>query len=265
MKKLENEFIDQTRWNEKGKSTLAKIEDDPENFLVDPSNFSGDVTDLIKSLGNLKNKKILEFGCGRGWLSVALAKLGANVSSIDIGENLIMASRKVAELNNVECNFSVGSIDDLKFDDHSFDYVVGNAILHHLPKKGVENSLSEAYRVLKPGGMAMFIEPIENSKLFEFLQNMIPIARRPSILQRKKWEKFLKEVDDRALSNKELINGKGHFRKVTFKYYGFLIRFNNLLSSSFLINLLKKLDVLLTNRYSPVKKMSQKVLIQYKK
>jgi hypothetical protein len=94
---------------------------------------------------------------------------------------------------------------------------------------------------------------------------MIPIARRPSILQRKKWEKFLKEVDDRALSNKELINGKGHFRKVTFKYYGFLIRFNNLLSSSFLINLLKKLDVLLTNRYSPVKKMSQKVLIQYKK
>jgi 2-polyprenyl-3-methyl-5-hydroxy-6-metoxy-1,4-benzoquinol methylase len=102
MKTIEDEFVSQARWNAKGKSTLALIKDNPEKFFVNSSNFSSDKMDLIESMGNLENKTILEFGSGRGKLSVALAKLGANVTGIDIGENLIEVSKKIAELNNVE-------------------------------------------------------------------------------------------------------------------------------------------------------------------
>ncbi|MBN1874738.1 MAG: class I SAM-dependent methyltransferase [Anaerolineae bacterium] len=244
---------------------MAVIQDTPEKFVIDPEKLSIEKLDLIKAMSDIEKKQILEFGSGRGEFSVALAKLGGIVTGIDIGENLIELARRVATTNNVDCEFVVGSIDKLQFEDNLFDFVVGNGILHHLPKKAVLNSLNEAYRVLKPGGMALFTEPIENSRVFDFVQNLFPVGRRPSILQRAKWIAFLEAADDRALSNAELTDAKGCFREIEFKYYGLLIRLTRLFPGSKFRQLLQTIDLFLTHKYSPIKKLSRVILVTYRK
>ena len=194
VKKVEDTYRDQSRWNDAyGRSNLAVIDDAPERFIIDPAKLPRQQLDLVAALPNIEKKEILEFGSGRGEFSVALAKLGGVVTGIDIGEDLTKLATRVAAVNGVECRFIVGCIDKLPFGDGSFDYVVGKAILHHLPRMGVVDAVREACRVLRPGGMALFVEPIENSKLFDLLQNLFPVGQsgtpqyRPSMLQRARW------------------------------------------------------------------------------
>jgi hypothetical protein len=113
--------------------------------------------------------------------------------------------------------------------------------------------------------MALFIESIENSKTFDFMQNLVPVGDRPSILKREKWKKHLKQADDRTLTNKELISSKDRFNEIEFKYYGLLIRLKRLFPNPAFKNVLTTIDTFLTHRYSPFKGLSQKVLVKYKK
>lgn len=281
MKKVKKEFQCQSKWNNVyGKANLLKMKEKPEQFLIDKNDIGKLLKikhDLVKAMlkGNassneLKNLKILELGSGRGEFSILLTKMGGDVTGIDIGIDLVDLSKQTAKLNKVICDFIVGSIDQLPFDDCTFDFVVGNAILHHLPEKGIKDTLSEAYRVLKHGGQALFTEPLENSKLFDFIQNLIPVGKgtpqnRPSILQHKEWKKYLQEADDRALTNKELVSAKGEFDSISFTYYGFLSRLVRLFRNVRFRKLLSKIDVLLTHRFSPIKKLSQSGLVIYKK
>ena len=269
---VELAFKNQERWDQEyGKLGLASIRNSPETFVVDLVNLSKEKQDLIDTMRDVNEKLILELGCGRGEMAVTLARLGAKVTGIDIGESLVELARQVAAVNNVRCEFNTGSVDKLDFRDNSFDFVIGASILHHLPIKGVIESLSESYRVLRPGGLALFVEPIENSKIFDFLQNLFPVGTpntdqyRPSILQRGKWTAYLQKVDDRSLSDKELIQAKDRFSRVEFRHYGLFIRLERLVTNVKFLNFLREVDSLLTHRYSPLKRLSQTVLVVYRK
>ena len=219
----------------------------------------------------MSGKVVLDLGCGQGETSVILAQQGAIVSGIDIGENLIELSRRVAEVNEVECAFTVGSIHALPYENDSFDQVVGLAILHHLNEEGILVSLSEAHRVLKPGGSATFLEPVENCKLFDKIQSVIPVGTpgdsqyRPSILQRGKWAKFVEEADDRPLTERELRNAGSIFDEINIEYHEWLVRLSRVIPGVFAESVFRVVDLLLTHRYSPVKKLSRLVVVEYKK
>ncbi len=178
-------------------------------------------------------------------------------------------AQSVAQVNEVECEFVVGSIDALPFPDESFDVVVGSAILHHLPRQGVVDALGEAYRVLRPGGRALFIEPIENSRLFDLAQNLLPVGKpgtpryRPSVLQRAQWKAYLEAADDRSLSNAELMAARGRFPGVDFSYYGWLARLERVFHNAEVRKVLARMDVFLTHPNSPVRKLSQTTLVTY--
>jgi len=270
MSKIKEEFVVQHRWNYYGISKLEDVNLNPEKFIIDLQKLDKIQYDLIRSIGDIKGKTVLEFGSGCGEFSVALAKLGARVTGIDIGSDLVKLSNLVAELNDVRCEFVTGSIDKLDFENEIFDFVIGMDILHHLPKHMVIDSLHEAYRVIKPEGKAFFIEPIENSKLFDFIQNLFPLGSdsnqyRPSILQREKWKKYINEADDRSLSTNELINAKNGFSKVECKYYGLFIRLTRIFHGKIFRRILNNIDSLLTKKYSPIKKLSQQILVIYEK
>lgn len=269
---IEHVVKDQSRWNDAyGKANLEDIQISPDKFIVDPTKLPRQQLDILHAMSDIKEKRILEYGSGRGEFSTALAKLGAIVIGIDLGEDLVRLSKTVAELNNVKVDFVVGSIDELYFDNGIFDFVVGNNILHHLTRRGVVDSLKEAFRVLKPGGVALFTEPIEDSKIFDFIQNLFPIGKphalqsRPSILQREEWKRYLREADDRSLSSTELMDAKGSFKEIEFEYYGLLIRLIRLFPNAKFRELMKAIDSLLTHKYSPIRKLSQSVLVIYRK
>ena len=130
-------------------------------------------------LGDVRGLRIVDFGCGSGANSVLLANRGAHVWAVDISEDLIRLGQRRMDVSGRPggAQFIVGSAHDLPFPEGSIDIVFGIAILHHLDLKLVSR---EVHRVLKPGGRAIFQEPVRNSALVRFLRSLVPY-RAPDI------------------------------------------------------------------------------------
>lgn len=103
------------------------------------------IIDLIEP-----GKTILDAGCGEGTLSILLAKAGFNVVGVDLSEANVASARAYAEREedlSGTVRFEIGDAENLPFSDNSFDYVVSNHVLEHLPS--FEKGLSEIKRVTK--------------------------------------------------------------------------------------------------------------------
>ena len=130
----------------------------------------------VRALGDIAGKRVLDFGCGDGWLSVILAKRGAIVDGFDISSEAIKTAVARAKANALtdRCHFFVASGYSLPLGDNSYSHVVGQSILHHLSHKEV--LARELARIVKPGGIAVFSEPFGNSLWLERLRLMVPVA-----------------------------------------------------------------------------------------
>lgn len=113
---------------------------------------------------------ILDFGCGPGYYSILFARIGYRVEGFDISEASVdFALRRAAHLGfRDEINLVVGTGEQLAYRDESFDVVCGIDILHHLDD--IPAAVAEAFRVLKPGGVAYFKEFFE-AALYDRLRN----------------------------------------------------------------------------------------------
>ena len=130
-------------------------------------------------LGDVTGQRVVDFGCGSGANTALLAGRGAHVWAIDISEELLrLGQRRLATSGRTgEATFIAGSAHDMPFPANSIDVVFGIAILHHLDLDLVSR---EVRRVLKPGGRAIFQEPVRNSAVLRFLRSLIPY-RAPDI------------------------------------------------------------------------------------
>ena len=124
-------------------------------------------------LGDVTGKRVVDFGCGSGANTALLVNRGAHVWGIDISEDLLrLAQRRlVVSGRSGEATFIAGSAHAMPFPDASIDVVFGIAILHHLDLNLVSR---EVRRVLKPGGRAIFQEPVRNSSVIRFLRSLVP-------------------------------------------------------------------------------------------
>ncbi len=120
---------------------------------------SPEYKEVIKSIGKIKGKKVLNIGCGLGEEDVYLARLGAKVTAIDISQKMIETTKKLAIRYNVGKNiiYFKQSVETMSFKDKSFDAIVGCNILHHV---NIKKTIREVQRVLKPKGVAVFVEPL---------------------------------------------------------------------------------------------------------
>jgi SAM-dependent methyltransferase len=121
-------------------------------------------------LGDVAGKDLLDFGCGMGEESVYFAKLGAHVTGIDISEVGIASLKKRAAYHHLDINAFEMRVDPTSFPDESFDRIHGLGILHHI---GIKPGLAEVRRLLRPGGIAVFLEPIGNSKAVEAVKTWL--------------------------------------------------------------------------------------------
>lgn len=122
-----------------------------------------------KLLGSVKDCRVLDYGCGQGEEATYLAKMGAQVTAIDISPVGIELTKERAKLNGVGDRVSalLMRCDPTEFPCESFDVVHGFGILHHI---GLRTGLMEIKRLLKPGGRGLFFEHMGNSKLIEWLR-----------------------------------------------------------------------------------------------
>jgi SAM-dependent methyltransferase len=124
-------------------------------------------------LGDVAGLRVVDFGCGSGANTALLTGRGAHVWGFDISQDLLkLATRRLVLSGRGEsATFMSASAHDLPFPDNSIDVVFGMAILHHLDLDLVSK---EVRRVLKPGGRAIFKEPVRNSPAIRFLRSLIP-------------------------------------------------------------------------------------------
>ncbi len=272
---IKNEFKDQSRWNNYGREYLEILNKEPSKGIIELQKKAKKYGKILGKLSlGVEGKKILDLGCGEGELSIVLSKLGGIVIGIDMGSDLIELAKKLATINNENCQFIAGDVCQLPFPNNEFDFVVGSGILHHLSEAGVRDALKETHKVLKNGGIAFFTEPIEDNKVVNYLKNFIPMGTpgshkyRPSILQRKRWKEYLINLDDRHLSTKELIDAKGDFQNVNFDYYGVLSRAGKLLpekSRRKIAKTLNKLDPVLLSKFPLARELAGQAIITYYK
>lgn len=93
-------------------------------------------------------ERVLEVGCGEGILSILVAKKGAKVIASDISKPNLESAKRYARqesLDNIE--FTEADAENLPFKDSSFDLVIADNVLEHLPD--FEKGLSEIKRVTK--------------------------------------------------------------------------------------------------------------------
>ena len=114
---------------------------------------------------NLRDAKILEAGCGTGWLSAKLSEFG-KVTAVDIGAQII----EIAQAKYPHIDFRSGDVESLDLPENYFDVVVSSQVLAH-----VADQPTFVYRLaqlLKPGGYLMI--DVQNKYVFDRTANIDP-------------------------------------------------------------------------------------------
>ena len=110
------------------------------------------VLDWVDGLALPPDARVLEVGCGAGFMSIALANRGFRVCAIDSVAAMVELARGNAKESGVSGNLEcrVGDVYSLEFDDASFDLVLAIGVIPWLER--TESAIHEMARVTKPGG-----------------------------------------------------------------------------------------------------------------
>ena len=115
------------------------------------------VFEYIDARGYLIGRqRALDFGCGVGRLTQALATRFAEVVGIDISSTMIDAARS-HDRHGSRVRYVVNTVADLGIlTDDTFDFIYSSLTLQHIPPELAERYIREFVRVLNPGGLAIF-------------------------------------------------------------------------------------------------------------
>lgn len=105
---------------------------------------------------------VLDVGCGNGVLTRRMAAIvgpGGEVWGIDPAPNMIRAAMEDAGRMGSAAHFKLAAVENLPFADQIFDVAVISLVLHHMPPDLKESGLKEVYRILKPEGRLLVVEP----------------------------------------------------------------------------------------------------------
>ncbi len=110
----------------------------------------------LKLFGKIKDKKLLDLGCGGGQTSIFFAEQGAIVTGVDFSKRQIDFARILAKKKRTnKVLFQQGNMENLSmFKDCSFDLVNSSHTIHYV--KNIQRCFNEIFRVLKPKGKFVF-------------------------------------------------------------------------------------------------------------
>jgi SAM-dependent methyltransferase len=106
----------------------------------------------------LRRGSALDFGCGVGRLTQALAEQFREAHGIDVAESMVARARR-HNRHGERCTYRVNTVDRLPFEAGRFDFVLSVITLQHMPSKLAARYIAEFVRVLAPGGVAYFQIP----------------------------------------------------------------------------------------------------------
>jgi len=127
------------------------------------------VEQVLKQIaGSGQTAKLLDVGCGMGFIIDIAKRHFAAIDGIDITEAML---QRVDTSSEGCCNISVriAEVEELPFADASYDAVTAYAVIHHL--HSLKPAFEEIYRVLKPGGW-FYTDTDPNFYFWEAMRNL---------------------------------------------------------------------------------------------
>jgi ubiquinone/menaquinone biosynthesis C-methylase UbiE len=126
--------------------------DDLDEYRFDKLHYLPQLVDF----SGFANQTLLEVGCGIGTDLLRFARGGAKVTGVDLSETAIdLAARNFALHGLSAAELRVANGEALPYPDASFDHVYGHGVLQYTADPA--RLVGECYRVLKPGGTAIFM------------------------------------------------------------------------------------------------------------
>ena len=167
--------------------------------------------DFIEERSSMKDKKVLDVGCGGGILAEALSELGANVTGIDASENTIGVAKSHSRSVGSDVIYIQNTIEEFisSHPNEKFDVITCLEMLEHVPSPN--EIIKSCSNLLKDDGNIFFstINRNPRSYLFavigaEYILNLLPKGTHD-------YEKFIKPselakwIREAGLNSKETI------------------------------------------------------------
>lgn len=241
IQKREKEFYDLVRAKDL-RTSISKI--DLKTLLAKENIFKP----FYQKIGDVKNKTILDYGCGTGIHSVILAKLGADVEAFDISAQAIRSAKFKARANKVKIKFKCNAAPRLPYSDNKFDLIVGNAILHHV--HSYREVGKELYRVLKKNGRAIFNEPFGENIFFEFIRKYIYYPNK------------CRTKDEKPLRYDNIKEIGSFFHQINIQEHQLFQALERVYKNKKLLNFLERTDKKLLRNFPALKKYCRYVIIE---
>lgn len=156
---------------------------------------------IIQRAVQKKRCKALDIGCGSGWLSLELARVGMDVTGVDLSPRRIALAKqyfthiKKSERIPGNNNYIAGSIHDMKFENSTFDLIFAWDALHHIPQ--IQRVTHKMAAWLKPSGELIIFEhtgPSFLNRIIVLAIYALPFVSKWNLLKKLK-SKFLREKE----------------------------------------------------------------------
>jgi 2-polyprenyl-3-methyl-5-hydroxy-6-metoxy-1,4-benzoquinol methylase len=177
----------------------------------------------FRVLGNLAGRRVLDVGCGDGLNMTMFAKMGADVTGIDVSPGALDVAHRRAEVNGVADSVRLvcSPIETADLPDASFDVVWGDGILHHVLDE-LEPTVRRLVRWVKDDGLIVFSEPVNLFEPLRRLRRLVPVhtdatpGERPLVAS--ELEIVRRYVPDLRLRHYMLLGRLDRFVLVNFNY-----------------------------------------------
>lgn len=176
-------------WDKFGKTdplwAIASYKEKKENKWNIDEFFQSGKTQIDWVMGELKLTNIeighviaLDFGCGVGRLSQALANHFNRVVGVDIAPSMIELANKYNVFSD-RCQYYVNQENNLNiFEKNTFDFIFSADVLQHMDPKIAKDYIKEFLRILSPSGILMFQMPSDNSQIIRRIIYQLGINNR---------------------------------------------------------------------------------------
>lgn len=165
------------------------------------------VAQVIESLEVKPGQQILDLGCGNGWATRLLAKLGPGVQAIGVDVAPGMISR-AEELHSytIRARYELSPFEKLDFKDGHFDRIFSMEALYYATD--LEAALSEAFRVLKPGGEAdVVVDFYAESAVTERWPELVGVPMQR--LSEAEWKVAFERAGFASVETRRVIDSRG--------------------------------------------------------
>lgn len=153
--------------------------------------------------------RVLEIGCSSGWLSLEMARRGAEVRGIDVAESAIQLARQYAQVTppvgSVE--YEVIDINYTPLPEDTYDLIVAMGVLHHLVE--AESVLERCQKALRPGGVLFVSDALDTTTANSLVAGALMMILPTHLNYREKFHHLFRLRGSAVAHLKDSIEAKG--------------------------------------------------------